>query len=210
MNELPLFVAMAAATIASPGPGVVYTLNNAIVYGGLKAFAGLLGIAAGALITGSVSASGLGVLVTASPTAFAALRYLGAAYLLYLGVQLWRSAARASALALSGEAVREVPSNNALNFFARGATLQFTNPKSLLFFMSILPQFIDPRANYVVQVAEMILIYAFLVVVIHGVYTQLTNYARPWLGSPKMPGIVKRTSGACFLFFGVALASRSV
>ena len=82
-----LFVTVAALTVASPGPGVVMTLSNALRFGLRGAFSGILGIACGALVVAALSATSLGLLAT-SATAFTAAKFAGAAYLLYLGIRL--------------------------------------------------------------------------------------------------------------------------
>lgn len=89
----PLFLMMATVTVLSPGPGVVMTLTNTLRYGLRRTFGGILGIAAGALFVAGLSATGLGILLSTSAAAFTAMKLLGAAYLLYLGIRLWRSPA---------------------------------------------------------------------------------------------------------------------
>lgn len=91
MDSYLLFLAIAAATIASPGPGVVLTISNALRYGVRGAVSGIMGIASGMLIIAVLSASSLAVLMLASATAFTIVKFIGAAYLIYLGVKMWRT-----------------------------------------------------------------------------------------------------------------------
>ena len=84
-----LFLLMATATVFSPGPGVVMTLTNALRYGVRGTFGGILGIAFGALVVAAISATSLGVLLATSALAFTVLKFIGAGYLVYLGIRLW-------------------------------------------------------------------------------------------------------------------------
>ena len=91
MEQYLLYLIIATLTVASPGPGVVLTLSNAIKYGMKPTMFGVLGISLGIFIIAVISASSLGVLLTTSAVAFSILKFLGAAYLIYLGFKLWRA-----------------------------------------------------------------------------------------------------------------------
>ncbi len=85
MNNYGLFILFATLTILSPGPGVVLTLSNAVRHGWTGAVPGILGIASGAFVVAAISATSVGLILSTSANAFTALKYAGAAYLLYLG-----------------------------------------------------------------------------------------------------------------------------
>ena len=91
METYLLFVIIAAITVLSPGPGVILTLSNAIRFGFSGAVGGILGIAVGTLIVAIISATGVGVILATSVMIFTIMKYIGAAYLIYLGIKLWRS-----------------------------------------------------------------------------------------------------------------------
>ena len=91
MKLYAVFLLTATATVFSPGPGVVMTLTNALRYGIRGTFGGILGIAVGALVVAAISATSLGVLLAASAVAFTILKFVGAGYLIYLGIRLWRA-----------------------------------------------------------------------------------------------------------------------
>jgi homoserine/homoserine lactone efflux protein len=84
----PVFLLVAATTVLSPGPGVVMTLTNALRHGFRGTFGGILGISAGALAVATLSATGLGMLLATSAAAFIVMKYVGAIYLVYLGIRL--------------------------------------------------------------------------------------------------------------------------
>ena len=199
MKLYALFLLMAGTTVLTPGPGVVMTLSNALRFGMRATLGGVLGIAAGTLVVAAISATSLGVLLAASPLAFAAIRLCGAAYLAYLGVRLWR--ARPMQLA---EAVPVAPVGRR---FLEGLALQVTNPNAILFFLSIFPQFIEPGAGHAAHFAALVLTYGALVVVIHCLYAAFAGKARHWLASDRGGRAVNRIAGASFVFFGAALAA---
>lgn len=195
-----LFLLMAAATVFSPGPGVIMTLTNALRFGMRGTFGGILGIAFGALVVAAISATSLGVLLAASALAFTVLKFIGAAYLVYLGIRLWRS----PPLRFTGQAAHEASFSKR---FFEGLSLQLTNPKAIFFFLSVFPQFIDPGKSYPMQFATLVLTYSSLVVVIHCIYAVFAKRAKGWLVSERGGRIVNKTAGAAFLFFGAALAT---
>jgi threonine/homoserine/homoserine lactone efflux protein len=194
-----LFVLMAAVTVASPGPGVLMTLTNALHYGWRETFAGILGVATGALVVAGISATSVGVLLAASATAFMVLKYLGAAYLVYLGFRLFRSPGFTFA-------ERDVQAGSIKRRFIEGITLQFTNPKAIFFFLSVFPQFIAPQSNYALQFAQLVLTYWALVVLIHCIYAAFAQKARSYFTSHAGGRLINRTAGSVFIVFGVLLA----
>ena len=91
MENYLLFTLIATVTILSPGPGVLLTLTNSIRYGFFGAIGGIVGIAFGTFIVAGLSATSVGVILATSAMAFTVMKFIGAAYLIYLGVKLWQS-----------------------------------------------------------------------------------------------------------------------
>ncbi len=202
MENYLIFLLIATITVLSPGPGVVLTLTNTIRHGAKGAVGGILGIAFGTFIVAGVSATSLGLLLVTSSIAFTVMKFVGAAYLIYLGIKLWRSPS--VKIALNGK-----PSKNRKLQFVEGLTLQLTNPKAIFFFMSVFPQFINFNHGYTAQFILLVVTYSLLVVVIHLLYSFLARSARFWLSSEKGGRIVNRFSGGTFMCFGVGLATAS-
>ncbi len=198
MHRYTLFVTLAALAILSPGPGVLMTLTNAARGGVREAVGGILGIACGAWIVAGLSALGLGVLLATSVLAFALVKLAGAAYLLWLGVRLWRAPPASPSPARVTVRTR--------HRFVEGLTLQLTNPKAVFFFLAVFPQFMDLAQPDPASFAALVLTYAALVVAIHTGYALLAARARPWLASPRGGRMLNRAGGAVFMFFGAALA----
>lgn len=200
MPLYPVFLLVAAATVLSPGPGVVMTVTNALRHGFRGTFGGILGISAGALAVATLSATGLGVLLAASATAFTVLKYIGAAYLIYLGVRLWK------APPCRFEPAAAEPAGLGRGFL-EGISLQLTNPKAIFFFLSVFPQFVDHSRPGGRQFVLLVLTYSALVVLIHSGYALTAERARGWLTSERGGKALNRLGGATFMCFGAAMAS---
>lgn len=200
MQLYSLFLLMAIATVFSPGPGVVMTLTNALRYGIRGTFGGILGIAFGALVVAAISATSLGVLLAASAVAFTIIKFIGAAYLVYLGIRLWRS----PPMKFAEQSAHEASFGKR---FLEGLSLQLTNPKAIFFFLSVFPQFIDPHKGYPLQFATLVLTYSSLVVIIHSFYAIFAKRAKGWLVSERGGRNINKVAAITFMFFGAALAN---
>ena len=147
LTTLFLFSLVALVTIATPGPTVLLALSNGTRYGVRRSLPGMLGAVASDVILVTAVALGLGALLAASEFWFSALKWLGAAYLAWLGVQLLRS-----------KGGFEVPAADQLNpehgprqVFMKSFLVAVTNPKGYLFCSALIPQFIDPAASQLPQ-----------------------------------------------------------
>ena len=200
MDGYLLFSVIAIATILSPGPGVLLTLTNSIRYGTNGAIGGIFGIAFGTFIIAGVSATSVGVILATSAIAFTIMKYIGAVYLIYLGIKLWNSPT--PKMNTKNHTTRNIKVQ-----FLEGITLQITNPKAVFFFMSIFPQFINYSSEFLGQFVLLVITYSCLVVVIHFMYAYLAKKARNWLSSSRGGRIVNCAGGGTFMFFGVGLAT---
>ena len=198
LSLFSMFIVISLANIFAPGAGVVYAITTGI-QGGLKGnFWCRIGLAVGILVLMTASVSGLGVIVANSPTIFTVLRFIGIAYLIYLGIKAWR--APATSIIADGA----IPAHNGRRQFAEAFMLQITNPQPLVFFISLLPQFIDQKLAYIPQVVIMTVVYSFLVFAVMTIYTFAVARARTFFKSPQASLILRRTS-AVFFFIIAAL-----
>jgi threonine/homoserine/homoserine lactone efflux protein len=200
MEAYLLFLVIAIATILSPGPGVLLTLTNSIRYDGIYgAIGGILGIAFGTFIVAGISATSVGIILATSTLAFTIMKYIGALYLIYLGIKLWNS----KAPKMNNQS--KTTKNMRIQFL-EGITIQVTNPKAVFFFLSIFPQFINYSSEFISQFILLVLSYSILVLIIHILYAYLAKKARNWFSSPKGGKIINRAGGGVFMLFGVGLA----
>ena len=135
-SSLLLFVSAAIVLLAIPGPAVLYVTSRSIGLGRSAGFVSALGIGVGTLVHVAAASVGLSALLMSSAAAFSAVKYLGAAYLIYLGVQKLRGR---ESLVLSQEA----PRTRLSRVFGQGIVVNILNPKTALFFFAFLPQFVD-------------------------------------------------------------------
>ncbi len=145
-----LFLVMETTLSLSPGPAVFYVVSQGTrrgMYGGLPAATGIISANA---IYFTLSATSLGTVIAASGEFFAILKWFGAGYLIFLAINALRSANKADTVNLITP--REAPASVS-KIYLGALTLQLANPKALLFFLALLPQFIDPRANVIIQVS---------------------------------------------------------
>lgn len=208
MDQYFVYLVIVAVTVASPGPGVILTLSNAIRYGVKSALSGVLGIALGIFIIAMLSASSVGLLLASSAVAFSILKYIGAAYLIYLGIKLWRSPAISFIKEEGdGDNDKEEKKHEYGLRFKEGFLITLLNPKPIFFFMSLFPQFISHQQSYYFQFMILTLTFCSMILIVHSVYAFLANSIKVWLSSPKGSKAVNRVGGSVFVLFGFGLAT---
>lgn len=142
IHDLAWFLSAALLLNLTPGPDMLYVAGTAATHGRRVGVAAALGIGLGCLVHVALAALGVSALIVASGWGFAALKIAGAAYVVFLGVMLWRRPAASAAAADTTPSTR-VTTASAL---AQGALINALNPKVALFFLALLPQFIDASA----------------------------------------------------------------
>jgi threonine/homoserine/homoserine lactone efflux protein len=160
-----LFALATALLTASPGPGVLYVTARTVSQGRRAGFASMFGIEAGEIVWLIATATGLAALLSTSAQALEFLRFAGAAYLIYLGVQRWREVERT-----------ETPPHARLGWiFGQGLVTQLVNPKVAVFFIAFLPQFLNPAAPIAPQVAVLGAVYIAIALAIDTSYVLATS-----------------------------------
>jgi threonine/homoserine/homoserine lactone efflux protein len=197
-SQLALFVAAALALLVTPGPAVLYIVARSVDQGRRAGLASVLGIEVGSLCQVVAAGLGLSALLVSSAAAFTLVKYLGAAYLLLLGLRRLRERdATEQALAPPPEPLARI--------FAQGVLVQVFNPKTALFFLAFLPQFIDPSRGQVgLQVLSLGAIWLALATCSDSLYALLAGSASHWLrGNPAFLRSQKYLTGGVFLALGV-------
>ncbi|MDI3512922.1 MAG: hypothetical protein PWP40_151 [Rhodocyclaceae bacterium] len=201
--EQSLFAFTLAAIVlaATPGIDTALVLRMSISAGARRGLSAAVGIAAGCLLWGAVVATGLGALLAASGTLFTAVKFLGAAYLVWQGVLLLRSRGERADAPLSAAS-----SETAGSAFAKGFLTNALNPKVGIFYLTLLPQFVPAG----VEVAT----FSFLLASIHVAMSllwfvlliALTRRSVRFLQKPSVVAALDRLTGVVFLGFGLKLA----
>ena len=177
LSTFALFVAAALVLLLVPGPAVIYVVARSVEGGRLTGFVSVLGVELGTLLHVVFAAAGLSAIVVSSAVAFSVVKWLGAAYLVWLGLRqiLGRDGGDQEApLSGSGE--------NRLRVFSQSVLVQVLNPKVALFFLAFLPQFVDPsRGAAWTQVVVLGATLATLGLFTDGLYALLGGTAGGWI-----------------------------
>jgi threonine/homoserine/homoserine lactone efflux protein len=139
LNELLLFAGAALLMVLTPGPNMIYLISRSICQGRKAGFISLLGVIAGFLVHMLAASVGLTALFMAAPLAYEILKWMGAAYLLYLAWQAVKPGAR------SPFESRQLPEDSPARLFLMGFLTNLLNPKIAVFYLSIFPQFVSPE-----------------------------------------------------------------
>ena len=200
-TTLALFCAAALALLVVPGPAVLYIVAQSIDGGRRAGLYSTLGVHLGSVVHVAAAAVGLSAILVSSATAFTVVKYAGAAYLVYLGVG--QLLARRTAVALETDR-RRTPRE----LLVRGVVVNVLNPKTALFFLAFLPQFVDVSAGHVgLQIAFLGLVFIALGLLSDGAYAVLAGTAADWLRRSSTFARVQRfVSGGVFVGLGVATA----
>ena len=191
---------LAAILIAvSPGPGAAVAMSCGLRYGYAAALRSIFGLESALLIQLTIVAVGLGALLTASTLAFDIVKFCGAAYLVWLGIQKWRSSPQ--------EIQENKPPMSSNALFIEGLLVNLANPKAIVFIAALTPQFIDPTRP---QWPQFLIIGATMctidILVMSG-YALLATRLRHWLHDPKALKAQNRFFGGVFVGAGLLLAS---
>jgi threonine/homoserine/homoserine lactone efflux protein len=144
LNHWIVFFTAALALNVSPGPDIAYIVSNTVAQGKRHGFAASFGVCSGAIVHVLAAAFGLSAILAASALAFAAVKWVGAAYLIYLGIHALMTAG--SGFAIHGTARK---GRSTFAIFRQGFMIDVLNPKVAVFFMAFLPQFADPDVGHV-------------------------------------------------------------
>lgn len=195
------FVAATAAMMLIPGPTVLLVLSYALSKGRSVALASAGGVALGDLVAMSASLAGLGALVLASATAFTALKWIGAAYLVYLGLKLIRSAKDADFN------IPEASDITPARVFRHTAAVTALNPKSIAFFIAFVPQFITPHAPLTPQFTILITTFVTLGGLNALMYALAADKLRRTITRPGILPWITRAGGGTLIAMGVLTAT---
>lgn len=180
-----------------PGPAVLLVLSQALGRGSLAAVWSSLGILAGNALYFVLSATSVGAIIATSYDLFSALRWIGAAYLVWLGMSTFVG----RSWGLSVTPASDVGS--AGRMFLNGFVLQAANPKALLFFTALLPQFIDPAANVPAQVAVLAVTSIAVEFLVLAAYGGLAGRATSLASRPRFATLNHRVAGSLLIAAGV-------
>ena len=201
LSTYAVFVATALALLAIPGPAVLYVVGRSIDQGRTAGLVSVLGITTGTLVHITLAAIGLSSLVLASQTAFDAVRYVGAAYLIFLGIR--RLLTRGEEEALDGS-----PPDSLRRVYTQGVVVNLLNPKTIVFIFAFIPQFVDVSQGHVgVQIFVLGLTFATLGLMSDSLYALAAGTVADRLrGSAGIARFERWFGGSILIGLGVAAA----
>jgi threonine/homoserine/homoserine lactone efflux protein len=195
-----LYLLAVTGLTLTPGPNGLLALTHGAIYGRRKTLATIFGGSLGFATVIALSMFGIGALLAASVEILTVLKFAGGAYLVFLGISVWRAPVIG---AQEPEPSKEVKN---IYLFRQGALAALTNPKGILFFVAFLPQFIDPQISLVSQFVVMALTFVVIEFVYEYVVASLANTLKPALA--KFGKRVNQVFGGVFIAIGIALPLR--
>ena len=197
MSNLVLFVSAAFALIVTPGPVVLYIVTRSVDQGRKAGLVSVLGSEIGNLCHVLAAALGLSAILLSSTLAYDVVKYLGAAYLIYLGIRKLRTPE-----ATAAEAVKHAPLRRV---FFQAIVVAVLNPKTALFFFAFLPQFVDPsKGNVTLQILFLGMIMVTMAIISDATYALTAGTAGRWLrGNPIFLRFQRYFTGSVYIGLGV-------
>jgi threonine/homoserine/homoserine lactone efflux protein len=195
------FITASAILLAIPGPTVLLVVSYALGHGRRSGMTTVAGVALGDFTAMTASILGLGVLLATSATIFTALKWVGAAYLIYLGVKLW------SAPVALNVAIPNALSVRRLRMFLHAYFVTALNPKSIVFFVAFLPQFLDASQPFLPQIIVMEGTFLALATLNATLYALLASAARRTVRRPSVQRAVNRFGGSLLMGAGILTAT---
>ena len=203
VENLWAFVIASVVLIVIPGPSVLFVIGRSLALGRLGGLLSVVGNALGMVPLVAAVALGVGALVAQSVVVFTVIKFVGAAYLVYLGVQAIRHRADA-ADAVNGQA----PPRSHWRQLGEGFMVGVTNPKTIAFFVAVLPQFVSFSAGSIpLQLFELGVVFIVLALICDSVWALAASAARDWFArSPRRASHLAATGGVMMIGLGGVLA----
>ncbi|WP_019171071.1 LysE family translocator [Pseudaminobacter salicylatoxidans] len=204
MHVWTIYLLAAIGLSLTPGPNGLLSLTHGACFGFRSTVFTILGGALGFFVLIAASLAGLGALLAASEQAFTVMKWIGAAYLVYLGIRVWRAPAPTLAAA---SLEREMPEAGPIQLFSQGFLVAVTNPKGLIFFAAFLPQFMVPGMSY----PEQLVLFGGTFILVEILYelmlARTAQQIAPWLA--RHGRWFNRATGGVFVGVGAVLTTMS-
>ncbi|MBD9372919.1 LysE family translocator [Rhizobium sp. ARZ01] len=196
------FAAASSIMLAIPGPTILLVISYALGHGRKTTSATVAGVALGDFTAMTASMLGLGALLATSAAIFTVLKWVGAAYLVWLGIKLWRAPITGANCAEEGTAAEEQP----YRIFAHTYVVTALNPKSIVFFVAFLPQFLDLSRPVLPQMVIFEITFLVLATANATAYALMASAARGTIRKPTVQKAVNRVGGSLLIGAGLLTA----
>lgn len=201
--ELHVWLAYVVTAIVfslAPGSGTVNSISNGLSYGTRKSLGAIVGLQIGLACHIILVGAGIGALVAQSAMAFTVIKWVGAAYLVWLGIQKWRD--KSSLATLSGDDQR-----SSWALLRSAIVINLTNPKSIVFLVALFPQFINPSQPQLIQFVVLGVTTVVIDAIVMLGYTTLASQMGRFIRSDKVMGKINKVFGSMFVGCGALLAA---
>ena len=194
------FTAASALLMIIPGPTILLVISYALGQGWRAAFPMAIGVALGDFTAMTLSMLGLGALLAASATVFTILKWVGAAYMIWLGIKLWRAGGALNAKPRADGASR-------LKMLGHAWIVTALNPKSIIFFVAFMPQFLNPQADFLTQM--LVFETTFLILAFANAigYALVASRARAAIRTARVVGAANKVGGSLLIGAGILTAT---
>ncbi|MGK7377627.1 homoserine/threonine efflux transporter [Planococcus sp. 1R117A] len=208
MDNLFAYISIAAMMVIIPGADTMLLMKNTLRYGPKAGYYTTLGMAAGLSFWTLIAVLGLAVVIAQSIVLFTLIKYLGAAYLVYLGIRSFFSKSGFSLGEIQEQARKPAASSVRHNkeSFRQALLSNVLNPKTVLVYITVMPQFIDISGNVNQQLMVLAFILTLLAVTWFLFLVNLMDLAKKWLNDPKFQKVFQKTAGAVLVGFGIKTA----
>jgi threonine/homoserine/homoserine lactone efflux protein len=199
VHDWLLFMAASFILLVTPGPAVLYIVTRSLSQGTAAGLVSALGLVVGGLVHVMAAVAGVSAILLTSDAAYGSLRWAGAAYLVYLGIRQLRGGA---ASGLEGAVTRVTP----WQIFRQGVAVNVLNPKPALFFMALLPQFVDPQRGAFGQMLALGLSFLTLALITDSTWAVAAGRAGRALDQPRYRVLRDRVTGVAYIGLGLVAA----
>jgi RhtB (resistance to homoserine/threonine) family protein len=205
MDSLLIYISIAAMMVIIPGVDTMLLVKNTLAYGPKAGRFTVLGMAAGLSFWTLIAILGLSVVIAKSVVLFSIIKYLGAAYLIYLGIKSFFTKSMFSLKEIQSQANTPTKYSNQHNksSFMQALLSNVLNPKTVLVYITIMPQFIDLNENVNQQLIMLALILTLLAVCWFLTLVFVIDYAKKWLNNSKFQNAFQKSTGLILIGFGI-------
>ncbi|MEN0587183.1 LysE family translocator [Kurthia gibsonii] len=210
MQEVWMFAVVALLIVMVPGVDSLLVLKNTILHGRKAGILTMVGIILALIVWTTLAVLGLAAVISKSLYVFLFIKYAGALYLVYLGIQSWR--ARAQSVTLQEVAILEKQpfKNTMLNCMMQGLTTDLLNPKTLLLYVTLMPQFIQPNQAANIQLIILASVLMIIAIFWLGIVVFIINMIRQWFLQPKIQSAFNKVTALVLVGLGVRIATEKI
>ena len=205
-----MFTVVALMIVMVPGVDSLLVLKNTMIHGKKAGFFTMVGIVLALFVWTTLAVLGLATIISKSMVVFLFIKYAGAAYLVYLGIQSWRAKAQNMTLHMEESPQQVAGKHASLSCMTQGITTDLLNPKTLLLYVTLMPQFIQPDFNVNAQLIVLASILIALSIIWLGIVILVITLVRKWFMKPTVQAVFNKVTAVLLIGIGVRIATEKM